>query len=271
MTQAIKLIATDMDGTLLTSRHELSPRTEAALRAALDQGVKIVLATGRSRSTIAVEVIERLGLTTPGIFLQGCIVHNADGSVRFQETLDDSVAAMVIDIGERRGYSVVIYSGTRLLTPKLTAFSNLTLDYNEPVAEEIGTLRDVPGAHPINKLVIFDDPRRVIDMRAEFGGMLNGATRMVQSVPGALEFIPKRASKGAALQHILDTYGILPAETIAFGDAENDHEMIQLAGIGFAMENATPETRALADRIAPHHDQDGLAQVVEALVLKAGR
>jgi Cof subfamily protein (haloacid dehalogenase superfamily) len=268
LTHPIKLIATDMDGTLLDRRHELTPRTAQTLTAAIQQGVKLILATGRSRSTVAVEVIEKLGLQTPGIFLQGCIVHNADGGVRFQESLDEATAAQFIELGEARGYSMIVYSGLHLLTPQLDKYSRLTLEFNEPVAREIGSLRDLPGKQPINKLVFFDDPARLAEVRAEFAAMLNGSTRMVQSVPGALELIPKRASKGAALQHILDEYGILPQEVIAFGDAENDHEMLQLAGIGFAMENASPETRALADRIAPHHDNDGLAQVVEELVLR---
>lgn len=69
MTHPIKLIATDMDGTLLDRRHELTPRTAQTLTAAIQQGVKLILATGRSRSTVAVEVIEKLGLQTPGIFL----------------------------------------------------------------------------------------------------------------------------------------------------------------------------------------------------------
>jgi len=256
-----------MDGTLLNRHHKLTPRTEKTLRAALEKGVKIVLATGRSRSTIAVEVIERLGLQMPGIFLQGCIVHNVDGSVRFQEMLDVDTAAQFIELGEIRGASMMVHSGRELLTPKLDEYSSLTADFNEPIAEEIGSLRKLLGKRPINKLVFFDVQERLAETRAEFEAMLNGSTRMVQSVPGALELIPKHASKGAALQHILDEYGISPAETIAFGDAENDHEMIQLAGVGYVMESAMPQTRALADRIAPHHDDDGLAQVVEELIL----
>jgi len=110
----IKLIVVDLDGTLLNSESKMSSRNENAIKAAMDKGVQVVIATGKTRYS-ATEVIKTLGLTTPGIYLQGLAIYNADGTIGHQQTLDDSLARQVITFAEDRGFDVVAYSGSRIL------------------------------------------------------------------------------------------------------------------------------------------------------------
>src|SRR5688572_25405227 len=92
----IKLIAVDLDGTLLNSKHELTTRTEKALKAAMAKGIKVIIATGKTRRANE-KFIEALGLQdTPSICVQGLVVHNGDGSVRYQQTLEPKVLRQVI-------------------------------------------------------------------------------------------------------------------------------------------------------------------------------
>ena len=112
----IKVIATDIDGTLLNSHHELSERNEHALKAAIAQGVHVILATGRPRSSKAIYLIERLGLQTPGIFLQGLTVFDVDGKLHRESMFDPEIARLVIEHAEQSGYTLMAYVGERIIT-----------------------------------------------------------------------------------------------------------------------------------------------------------
>ena len=100
---AIKLVAIDLDGTLLDNDHQVSERNASAIRRAIEQGTEIIIATGKTRSS-AVELIETLGITSPGIYMQGLITYNADGSVRRRQVMDPKVALQVIALGESQKF-----------------------------------------------------------------------------------------------------------------------------------------------------------------------
>jgi len=263
----IRLIATDVDGTLLNSHHQLTPRTEAALKAASAQGIPVILATGRARTARAVELIEQLGLQTPGIFLQGGAVHNADGSVRFQTLLADEIAEKIISIAQRERISLLAYCGYRIITARRNAHTDIVLRYGEPAPEEVGDLRNLLGNTPINKLVVFDEVARISAVRALFGAQLNGAVALVQTLPMSMELLPNGISKGVALRHLAQDYGIDMADVLALGDAENDIEMLQAVGVGVAMANAMQATKDVADHLTTSNDEDGVALAVERFVL----
>ncbi|MCA9895297.1 MAG: HAD-IIB family hydrolase, partial [Anaerolineae bacterium] len=112
-TPEIKLIVTDIDGTLLNDDHSMSDRNREALRKAIDSGIPVVLATGKTRASNE-SVIAALNLNTPGIYVQGLIIFNPDGTVRHQQTLAPEMARRVITFSEQRGYKVMAYSGNRL-------------------------------------------------------------------------------------------------------------------------------------------------------------
>src|SRR5829696_5368312 len=111
----IRVIALDVDGTLLDSKHALTPRVETALNAASAKGVQIVLATGKTRASM-LKIIEQLKLKSPGIYLQGLAIYDENGELRHQQTLDPAIARQVITYGEDRGFVMVAYSGERILS-----------------------------------------------------------------------------------------------------------------------------------------------------------
>ncbi len=277
MTQAInnrpiKLIAIDLDGTLLNSQHQISERTEKALKAAIAQGVQIILATGKTFNS-GVHIVEKLKLNSPAIYMQGTISYNSDGSLRHQAVLDPSVARQVITFAEDRDYMVAVYSGKRILVRKLhPRIEELTTLYHEPLPEAVGSLQNVLDSVTVNKLLVVkpNDARAINALRWQLKMQINGAARLVSAgIPDMLEILPTGASKGAALKALIKDLGVASENVMALGDAENDIEMIQLAGIGVAVGNASQIVKDAADVVVADNNSDGVAEAIERYVLIA--
>jgi Cof subfamily protein (haloacid dehalogenase superfamily) len=266
----IELIATDLDGTLLNSQHELSERTLTALQAAREQGVHLVLATGKTRAS-ALRLIEQLKLDTPGIYNQGLITYNPDGSVRQQLILSPEIARQVITFAEDRGFTMLAYSGDDLLTRRRNHDTALLEEFGEPQAHEVGSLLNILDTVPVNKVLAIHraDTRRINALRWQLSMQLNGSSRLMQAgVPSMMEVMPAGASKGTALKALLKELKITPDKVMSLGDGENDIEMLQQAGIGIAVENASQQVKDVADHVVASNDQDGVAEAIERFVLK---
>jgi HAD superfamily hydrolase (TIGR01484 family) len=238
----IKLIVLDIDGTLLNNAHELTPRTETALKAAMEKGIQIVLATGKTVAS-ARDLVKRLNLTTPGVYVQGTSVHDAGGNVTHQQTLSADVARQLITFAEDRGFTVAIYSGSRVIMRRLTGLEKTLTEHHEPEPEAAGALQNILDETPVNKLIVFN--------RGE----------------GHLEILPAGASKGAGVKSVLRDLKVPTEQVMAVGDGDNDIEMLQLVGVGVAVENATPKLKEVAKHVVASNDADGVAEAIERFVL----
>jgi Cof subfamily protein (haloacid dehalogenase superfamily) len=269
MPKPIKLIACDLDGTLLNSQHVMSARNEQALKQAMAQGVQVVIITGKTQAS-AKDIIERLQLTTPGIYNQGLTVYNGDGTLRMQKMLEPLIARQVLDFGEERGFSMVAYSGNRILVREINAdVRQLTDLYHEPEPEAVGAIQDILEKIPANKLLAITrgEIERINVLRGQLSGQLNGQAQLMQALPDALEILPPGASKGATLAEVLRQMGITPNHILAIGDGENDLASLSLAGLGVAMGNATSKLKDVADAVVGSNDDDGVAEAIERFVL----
>ncbi|MCC6892460.1 MAG: HAD family phosphatase [Anaerolineae bacterium] len=269
-TQPIKLIAIDLDGTLLNSSHEMTERTETVLKTALSKGIRVIIATGKTFLSSR-HIVKRLGTNTPGIYNQGTITFNSDGTVHSQQVIDKVTARQVITYAEDRGYIVGVYSGTRILVRKLTQrMQELTTYFHEPMPEAVGPLQNILETTPVNKIIIFypHDPRRVQALRWQLSMQIDTGTRLLSAgIPDELELLPTGASKGSALKVLLKEMGIPASQVMALGDGENDVEMLELAGIGVAMGNASDHVKSIANVTTKTNDEDGVAEAVEKYVL----
>lgn len=266
----IQLIVVDLDGTLLNSQSVMSERNERALKAAMAQGVKVVIATGKTRYS-ANDVVDRLELATPGIYLQGLTIYNADQSIPYQKTLDPTLARRVITFAEDRGYDMVAYSGSRLLVRTLhPKAEELATKYGEPVPEAIGPLQNILDEMPVNKLIAVKagEPRKITALRWQLSKQLDGQGKLMQAmIPDMLEIIPPKTSKGVALQVLLKQMGIEAANVMAIGDGENDVELLEIAGLAVAVGGAFQGLQDIADDIVGTNDEDAVAQALEKYVL----
>jgi Cof subfamily protein (haloacid dehalogenase superfamily) len=269
----IKLMAVDLDGTLLNSDHRISPRTDKALRAALDQGVKVVIATGKTRSA-AEWIYESYKLTTPGIFVQGTVIYNPDGTLKAQHLLDARTARQIITFAEDRGFFMIAYSGNRILArqehPRL---EELTVNYHEPKPEVVGPLQNRIDDLPIHKILAVKpgDARAVTALRWQLGYQMDAktGTLLQAGVGDTVEILAPNSSKGVMLKQLMKEWHIPASEVLAIGDAENDIDMIKLAGTGIAMGNASAVVQQTAKYTVASNDADGVAEAIERFVLVA--
>lgn len=265
----IKLIAIDVDGTLLNSDLQLSSRNEETLKRVTAMGIHVILATGKSR-VAGLDLIKRINITSPGIYLQGLCTYDSDGGVIRQQILDPAIARQAITFAEDRDFTVIAYSSSRILVRKHDdRILEGTVRYHESMPDAIGPLQNIVGELPLNKLLLIGEPARIKALRWQLNAQLGGACRLMQAgVPDMLEVLPPGASKGHALKLLINDMGIAPEYVMALGDAENDIEMIELAGIGVAMGQASQHVRDCADYVTGTNDEDGVAQAVERFVLK---
>ncbi|MFN8449005.1 MAG: HAD family hydrolase [Anaerolineae bacterium] len=264
----IRVVVLDVDGTLLNSDHAITPRVAETLKTAVAKGVQIVLATGKTRYS-TLKLLDELGIRTPGIYLQGLAIYDAGGAVLQQLTLEPSLVRQVVTFGEDRGFTMMLYSGERILVrsrdEQLEARFAL---YHEIAPEAIGALQNVVGTLPINKVIAVGAPRAVTALRWQLTLQVGGAGRIMQAgVPEMLELLPPGASKGWALRQLLKIIKVDAAHVMAVGDAENDIEMIQLAGVGVAMGQAAQDVKDAADYVTASNDADGVADAFERFVL----
>lgn len=259
----IRLIALDLDGTLYDPRSGLSAVNKAALLAARDAGIEIVLATGRTRGS-ALNIIEQLGLSSPGIYVQGLVTHNGDGSIRHQHYLDAELAREVVGLVDE-DIAFIAYSGTDTWVVRFDRNIELLVMYGEPRPQQCDSLSELTQRIPINKFAAMDvvNPAKMKALRYRLEAALGGRAQVL--MPGLtimVEVLPSGTSKGGALADLVDDMGIAPEQVLACGDGENDIEMLQLAGIGVAMGNADEAVQAAADFVTRPCHEDGVAHAL---------
>lgn len=274
----IRLLAIDIDGTLVNSRDELTDVTRDALQRASAAGLKIVLATGR-RYSRALPLVEPLGLDVPLVTASGALIkHPLDHRTLFRSAFEPNLLCDLLAIIERRGFEAVLYADSYH-----QGFDFYCQRLEVERAELADYLALNPGCHRLWPALMRDPPEGV------FAGFATGARdqmlalhhELQRELPGLLythvlrspryighmcEIAPFGVTKWSGIQHVAAEWGIAPAQMCAVGDDVNDLPMIEAAGIGIAMGNAQPEVKAAADYIAPAHDDNGLAAVVDFLL-----
>ena len=268
----INAIVTDVDGTLLNSSQELTMRTEVAIARAAACGVPVILATGKSRGPWARRLLPKLPVPMPGVFIQGLLTCDADGTVLESIELDPDVASDVIEFAEANGASLVAFCASRILCSARDENTDLVLAYGEPAPEAVGDLRRnmVDAGIAVNKLLLFadEDTNAMPTLRASAEKRFDGRCSITVAVPGMLEFLPKGASKGAAVERLLKRLDIDPRNVLALGDGENDVEMLRLAGTAVAMAGSGDKVVAAAGGVVgPSNDDNGVAAAIEKYVL----
>lgn len=267
----IKLIATDMDGTILDSQGLLDlPRLEKILDRLEEKGIRFVIATGNEIHRVR----QLLGHLTDRVVL---IV--ANGAKIFEnnqliqvETWDDELVekALTFFKGQECQNQFVITSmnggfvkeGTiftqldKFMTPEMIELFYQRMNFVEELHPELfgGVLK--------MSLVVGED--RMDQVQEDFNQVFNGYVQAVSSGYGCLDIIQDGIHKAWALQELLKRWNIKSEEIMAFGDSENDVEMLELAGIAYAMENADEKAKAVATGIAPANSQGGVYQILEA-------
>lgn len=273
------LLALDLDGTLLTSEKTISSKNLEVLKKAADEGFSIVLTTGRHPRS-ALLYSEQLGPITDRSYAV-CFNGSAVISLKkFQEECCDAGFSFLSgnlasgDLIVRltayihgMGCKIHGYSKERgLVIEDMNPQSKREVDHSGCGYEEIDFLR-CPASEGFFKVIAVGQSQRIDALRAGLPKEFSDYFSVLRTDPDFLEFIPERSTKGSALVSLCDIIGIGLDRTVAFGDAENDLEMIRRAGLGVAMANSQmKQLMDEADVVTLSNDADGVAAVVEKLV-----
>lgn len=261
-----KMIAIDMDDTLLTDDLSITEGTKAALEAAMAKGVVVTIATGRMFAS-AKQTADRLGLRVPLITYQGALVkHAADETVIYERYVPKDVVERVFDYAERHVIHLQAYYNDVLVAKeeneKLVAYSKLSnIPYE--IEPDFAKLAD----KPFPKLLMIDDPDKLDRVWSDLQAIVGKQAHITKSKPNFLEIMHPEGTKGHALRFLAKHYGCDTSEIIAIGDSYNDREMIEAAGLGVAMENAVEPLKAIADYVTRSNNDEGVRHVIEKFVL----
>ena len=265
MLQKIKLIAIDQDGTLLNSQGRVTDANKQAIRQAMAQGVIVIIATGKTRLSAA-PIMAELGLATPGVFTQGLVICDGDGSILRETVLDEATAVATLTYTRQRNLPTILYCADRLIAQEQTHYSDLLhTKFHEPPAEIWPDLPERLADLHINK-ILFNDDARNDATRAELTALFAGHATVTQAVPEFIEVLPLNTSKGDGLRWLLNHLHIDPAHVLAIGDGENDTEMLQMAGVGVAVGNAKPALKDIANAVVATNDDSGVAEAITRFV-----
>ena len=267
---SIKLIAIDIDGTLVNNNREITPEVFEAVQKAKAAGVKIVIATGRPLLGVQ-NILEALNLLDAGDYVityNGALVQaTATGEAFIDEplTYDDYLD---IEMESRRLktplHSITmstVYTHNRNIskyTINEAYITGLPLKYR--TAEEM-------AKHEIIKMMYIDDPDKLDATIAKLPQRFRESYTIVKSTPFYLEILNKNASKGLAVQHLAEKLGISYEETMAIGDEENDRSMLEAVGNPVVMANGNPELKKIAKYITKSNEDSGVAHAINEWVL----
>ncbi|MDX3087302.1 HAD family hydrolase [Streptomyces griseoaurantiacus] len=261
-----RLVATDLDGTLLRSDDTVSERTRDALAAATAQGAAHLVVTGRAVPWTR-HILEELGYEGLAVCGQGAQVYDA-GARRLltSVTLDRQLAGVALAKIEAEVGPLHLAASRDGLDGEVLAGPGYALTGRLPAVPftDAGDL----WAAPLNKIYI-QHPTLSDDELAEAATRAAGGfVTVTMAGAGIVELLPLGLSKATGLSLAARRLGVKAAETIAFGDMPNDLPMFAWSGRGVAMANAHADLKAVADEVTASNDEDGIAVVLERLLAK---
>ena len=265
-----KLIAADMDGTLLNDDSVISERTRAAIIKAIEAGALFVTATGRAIQ--GAEIINDLfEEDMPFVVFNGaCAIMGKSRKTLFKVYMDFTLAKEVVAQGKSRSVCMVVWTdiGLRkiLMENPPEEYLDYNLKYNQVDYKQIIEVDEIAD-ESIYKVLWFGNKEQVREYQEEMNGYFGGRVNCCSSLPELLEFVSPEADKGIALEEIGKHFGIDRSEMIAVGDGYNDISMLKYAGLGIAMGNAPDDVKAACDEVTLSNNNDGLAAVIEKYIL----
>ena len=262
----IRLIATDLDDTLLDASSALTERSLAALRAAMDAGCGVALSSGRMMEA-TLPFARKIGVNAPMLLYNGAMIYDHNtGETIYAPRIAYETALGIVRLVERMGYYIQLYPGEGYFCSEIR---DCTRAYAKQINFE-ATPVHMPMAQwleqnpqDMQKMLIIDTPEGADRIQAALYEAFPHGACYLKSKAHYVEIAPEGVNKGHSLGILARHLGLTPDEVMAFGDGQNDAPMLEYAGYGYAMANACPQALAAAPFTAPPNTEDGVAQVIE--------
>ena len=261
-----RLAASDLDGTLLGPKKEISEANRAAVRDLQDKGVRFLIASGR-RHQNSLRYYRALGLDGLMISCAGALVKDPDTGETVREVLlAADLADALVGNGQDRGYTVIYYHRDHLYVNVRNHWTEL---YESRVGETAelypGDLRGLRGEAAL-KIVWYGEPDALKPERARIAGEYGERVQIIATDPENLEFSAPAANKAEALAAVAAYYHVAQKDTLAFGDGENDAPMLRWAGLGVAVDGSEQKAKAAAGMVGPAGaPEERFARAVQAV------
>lgn len=264
-----KIIALDMDGTLLDDDKKITEENKKALMRAKDKGVKVVLSSGRPKDGL-IKFLNELELMQDNEYVlsyNGCLVQEAkSGKILHEVGLKGTDLHYMYTLSREFNVNIHAFSEKHgLITPKMSKYTEVEASLNGIEATIIDFF-DIPDDENIIKIMLVDEPEVLDAAINRLPKEAYDKYNIVKSTPYFLEIINKNGNKGEGLKALANHLGVKREEVMAFGDASNDREMIEYAGLGVAMENAMEEVKKVADYITCNNNESGVAKVINKFI-----
>jgi len=267
-----KLIAVDLDGTLVRSDQSISPRTINTLVKVQQQGVKVAVASGRPTFGTA-HVADTLRLEDFGGYVMsyngGEIYDWGTKSRLHAQTLDKDIIPYIYKCAKEHDLPIMTYIDKEVVSEvENDEYISYSVMRNRMTFRKVDDFVATAQGAGIVKCIIVGDPTLLPALETEMQKRLKGKAGVFRSEPFFLEIVPEGIDKARGLSILLDKIGVRREELIAFGDGYNDIPMIQFAGMGVAMENAAEEIKNAADFVTRSNNDDGIVYALEKFILR---
>jgi Cof subfamily protein (haloacid dehalogenase superfamily) len=241
----------------------LRPRTRAAIVRTLSAGIHVVLVTGRMFQSVRRYALEA-GIEDPVVCYQGAVVAEPiSGRWLRHVPIPLELARETIAALNEEGVGLNCYVDDELYVAEVTPEARRYADFQDLELHPVGDLPEWLDRPP-TKLVVIGDPEPLDGLKQRMLDRFEGRLYISKSLPFFLEFASPHVTKAAGLEFLADLLGFARERTLAFGDGENDIELVDWAGYGVAVENAHDQVKEVADFVCPSVDEEGVAQVLEA-------
>lgn len=266
-----KLVAIDMDGTLLNSDKKVSERNRQAIKEATDKGAMVVISTGRGFAGIE-KYLDDLGLNKNGQYaltMNGGAAYDCFTKKNITRIgLEHSDTLKVYNMNKKLGLKIQVYTLDKCLALEENEFTRFERELIGTDIKILEEFNDIHKHNDIMKVILLEEPSVLDEKMKNIPSEIKEQYNFVKSLPMSLEVLNKNCNKGLGLKELIKTLGLKKEEVMAIGDEENDYEMIQFAGLGVAMGNANEKIKGIANYITDTNDNDGVAKVIEKFILE---
>lgn len=265
-----KLIAVDIDDTLLNRNKEITPKTKDALIKAQEKGVKVVVASGRLPYGVKPYAQMLKVLENDGYYMgfNGGAILNSKGEIIEKTYLESKYIKPVYQVLKPYNVTTMVHKGDVIYgDKKVNKYTNVE---SEVIGLPLNLVDDIAEFvdFDVHKLLVAGENQDLKELEKILLEKFGREIDIYLSAPWFLEVMPKGTSKGLGLKALCDHIGIDMSQVIACGDSFNDISMVKMAGLGVAMANAEEELKAVADYVTENDcDNDGIAEVVEKFIL----
>ncbi len=259
-----KLIAIDLDDTLLTDEGTIPQRVESSIQKARQKGVHVVLATGRTKKG-GQRFYDSLGLDTLFITAGGAEVYDAQSKRVFSCLVDSRLTKQVMAYAYEKGLHPQVYIDGELVYKDINEYA---LIYEGPYGYPGIVTPDIMEIEQIvtPKVLIVLDEDKAVDIQEDLKTLFP-TLAIVRSKPMYIELAHPDVSKGEALKFVAEYYNVARNQIIAIGDSPIDISMLEYAGLGIAVSNAYEEVKKAADIICASNEQGGVADIIDKYIL----